>query len=734
MALIFPYALSALINALTSLILGTFVVVKNFRNKVNLTFGLFAFSVAFWSIGYYLWQMSGTSEIALFWCRVLMAGAIFIPIFYFHFVLALIGLLEKKRLVLVVGYVIFISFFFLNFTSFFVNRVEPRLYFKFWPLPGPAYHGFLILWFLYVAYSTYLLYQKYKNSSGTIRQQIKYVFLGMVIGFAGGSTNYLLWYGIPIPPVANILVSVYVGSIAYAIAKYRLMDIRFFARKAFIYFGMALFTYLMFYFVAWLYLAFADGIFTSTSYLTGLIIAPFFVFFFYLVNHFLKLVANKYFFASLYNYQETINKLTRELNYYTDLNKIIDSIVETIKNTMQLDRAGVLLINQNVKPVHYQIAKVIGFNEHNGISLVQDNFLTRYLESSQKPLVREELALLANNATRQKDKESFEQLAEHMKRIEASLCLPLTSNTKLIGIIVLGSKASRDAYTNEDLELLSTLSLQAAIAIDNARLYQEVQNFNKNLQQKVDIQTQEITKKNQYLQELLKMKNEFLNIASHQLKTPISITRGYLSMILDGTIKEQAKQQDALEKAMGGINRLNETVKNFLDASDLEGKEMELEIAKTDILKLIEDLIAAKKILAENKGLVLEFIKPKEKIPSFNLDGSRLTEAISNLIDNAIFYTNEGKVCVSLNVSNNEIIISIQDTGIGISPSEQKNLFNKFRRGKRAILAKPDGSGLGLYICKKIVELHKGKIVLESAVGQGTKFIIQLPTNLKALK
>lgn len=398
---------------------------------------------------------------------------------------------------------------------------------------------------------------------------------------------------------------------------------------------------------------------------------------------------------------------------------------------MKLNRAGVLLIKQNKKPIHYQIAKVIGFNEQNGISLVQDNFLTRYLQKTQKPLVREELKMLSSDTPDLERKKGFETLEAHMQHIEASLCLPLMSSQKLIGIIVLGSKNSGDAYTKEDLDLLTTLSFQAGIAVDNARLYKEVQDFNVNLKQKVDEQTKEIRKKNLYLEELLKMKSEFLNIASHQLKTPISITRGYLSMLLDGTLKEQKKRADAIQKAMAGINRLNETVKDFLDASDLEGKEIELEMEKTDLVKLIDDVVSGKEVLAKEKSLELEFIKPKEKLPSFNLDASRLTEAISNLVDNAIFYTEKGGVKISLAVANNYAEIRVKDTGIGISLEEQKELFTKFKRGNKAILAKPDGSGLGLYITKKIVELHCGEIIVESEVGKGTEFIIKLPTNLK---
>lgn len=721
------FSLSGLINAVVSTLLGLFIFFRNRKNKINKTFALFCFGVAIWSYPYIFWPLAKTAQSTLLAFQLLHISACYISIFYFHFVVTWLDLYEKKKKMVYFGYILATLFVFFIPTPLFIRDMVPKFSMRYWAEPGILYHFYLMMFFGFFLYSSYLLFKTYLRESGIKRYQIKYTLIGMVIGFLGGSTNYFLWYNINFPPYGNILASSFVVCTTYAIIRYRFMDIRIAARKAFIYFGVAAFTYAMFYLVAWIYTHFFGGVFTPTGYLAGIIIAPVFVVTFYGVNKGLMVIANKYFFASLYNYQTTINKLSQELNYLTDLNQIINSIVDTIKHTMQLDRAGVLLINLKTKPIHYQIAKVIGFNRQNGISLVQDNFLTKYLQQSQKLLVRDELSLLVRDARTAKEKESFLRLNNHMKRIEASLCLPLMSSGQLIGIIVLGAKISGDAYTKEDLELLSTLSYQAGIAVDNARLYQEVQDFNKTLKQRVNEQTKEIRKKNVYLEELLKMKTEFLDIASHQLKTPISITRGYLSMILDGTIKGVKDKLAAAKKAMAGIERLNRTVKDFLDASDLEGKEIELELAPTDLIKLIKDLVAEKEFLAKQKDLKFSFTLPKEKLPQVKIDPSQFFQAIANLVDNAIYYTSQGEVTVSLEKLGQEIIVKVKDTGIGISAEDQKKLFQKFTRGKQAILAKPDGSGLGLYIAQKIVAAHHGQIKLESEVGKGSVFSVVLP-------
>ena len=663
-----------------------------------------------------------------------MAGAIFIPVTYFHFVLVLVDLFQKKKKFLILSYFIFFAFFLSNFTPLFVNRIESLYSFKFWPLPGPAYHVFLVIWFAYVIYSTFLLFQKYKLSQGIKKEQLKYVFIGMTIGFAGGSTNYFLWYEIPIPPFANILVSVYVGAIAYAIIRYRLMDIRIVAKKIFIYVAAAAFTYGIFYGVIWGYNKYFGGVYTKSAYLAGLIIAPAFLVGLYWFNKLITKIANKYFFFSVYSYQETIAKLTNELNYLIDLNKIIDAIVETIKKTMQLDRAGVLLINQNKNPNHYQIAKVVGFNEKNGISLVQDNALTKHLQRIQKPLVRDELLLLARDARSKQEKDSFNKLHDHMKHIEASLCLPLMSSNKLIGIIVLGSKVSRDAFTKEDLELLDTLSKQAGIAIDNACLYKEVQDFNKTLKQKVDEQTKDITEKsgqikekNKYLNELLEMKTDFLRVVNHQLNTPLSVMRGYFSMMDEGSYP--LKKGTTLAK--GGLDRISQTVADFWDAYELEGERMKMEPQKVDITSVVDRLLPEKQKLklAVERGLVLSVEKSDFKVPAVWCDLKKIAHVISNLLDNAVFYTEHGSVTVSYElVDNNYLKINVKDTGSGISKEDKNKLFKKFSRGKNATDLRPDGSGLGLYIARKIVEGNFGEMTYFSeGKGKGSTFSFTMP-------
>lgn len=225
------YALSALVNLFTSLILGGLVFVGHKKNKGNHAFLFFSLAIAFWSFGYYFWQIANNEASALFWTRFLMAGAIFIPVTYLHFVYDFLDLTKKRSRFLKLSYFVFFIFLFLNITPLFVSSVSPILDFKFWPQPGPAFHIFLLAWAFYVIYTTSLLFNGYLKSTGIKHQQLGIVLIGMVLGYFGGSTNYFLWYSLPVLPLGNIFVSFYVLSVAYAVIKFKFLDVKVIATQ-----------------------------------------------------------------------------------------------------------------------------------------------------------------------------------------------------------------------------------------------------------------------------------------------------------------------------------------------------------------------------------------------------------------------------------------------------------------------------------------------------------------------
>ncbi len=712
------YALIALINGLVSSILGPFVYLKNPKETTHKTFGLFCLAIAVWSYSYFLWQISTTEKMALFWSRGLMAGAVLIPIFYFHFVLALVGKIKKKFLFF--GYLIFILFFLINFTPWFIKGIRPKLNFVFWPDPGILYHPFLLVWSFYAFYTIYLLLRHYSISVGIKKAQLKYITVSTTIGYLGGITNYFLWYDIPLPPVGNWAITLYMGLVAYAIIKHRLMDIRIVMGKVAVY----VFSFLS-VLGAGLGLIFLNNQLSRpvpfNVFFPGVIIVP--IILFQLVFRLFERIGSKYFYYVFYSYQKVLTDLGRRLTRVLNLDKLCSLIIRTLIRTMKLDRIVILLREPETKG--YRIQKNIGFKEEDGISLVKDNSLTGYLEKIQEPLVAEEISLAIKTVKDEEEKGNLEKLKENMKRIEVGLCLPLFSKRKIIGMIVLGNKISGDPYSKEDLDLLTTLSSQASIALQNAWLYNQVQDLSENLQEEVDEQTKKLREQarepkqaNKELRKLDKTKSEFISIASHQLRTPLTSIKACLSMILGGDYGKIAKE---MKKDLANVFSLNEQliriINDLLDISKIELGKMEVKKTKNQIENLLQGCCEEMKLKAEEKKLQFIFKKPKNPLPELNIDELKIRQVITNLIDNAIRYTQKGS-----------ITISVKDTGAGLTKEEQKHIFKGFSRGTAGKSLSAEGAGLGLHIAKKYLDLHQGRIWAQSSgKGKGSTFYVEIP-------
>jgi hypothetical protein len=221
------YPISALINGITLTLLGLFVFLRNRHALANRTYAFFCLVISFWSYSYFFWQIARTSSRALFWCQMLMVGAIFIPAAYFHFISALIGKDTDKKIrrYIYLAYLLVSALMIFNFTPLMITDIRPRLKFPFWPTAGPTYKYFLIYFACYSIYGCYLLLKEARSTKGAKREQYLYVFWGSFLGYFGGSTNFPLWYDIKLYPFGNIFASVYVGLVGYAILRYRLMDI-----------------------------------------------------------------------------------------------------------------------------------------------------------------------------------------------------------------------------------------------------------------------------------------------------------------------------------------------------------------------------------------------------------------------------------------------------------------------------------------------------------------------------
>lgn len=232
------------------------------------------------------------------------------------------------------------------------------------------------------------------------------------------------------------------------------------------------------------------------------------------------------------------------------------------------------------------------------------------------------------------------------------------------------------------------------------------------------------------IKEVDQMKDEFISIASHELRTPITGIKGYVSMILEGSFgKVNSKIANSLKMVKDASERLAILVEDLLDVSRIEQGRLKIEAKPQDVNPLIKNIITELSIQAKQKNLGLKYEPHTKKFPLLNIDSDRFKQVLINLINNGIKYTAKGQVEVTTQEKNNgkTLEIKIKDTGVGMSAKDRERLFQKFYRVQNAKTKDITGTGLGLWITKKIVELMKGTIMIDSMEGVGTQVTLQFP-------
>jgi len=230
-----------------------------------------------------------------------------------------------------------------------------------------------------------------------------------------------------------------------------------------------------------------------------------------------------------------------------------------------------------------------------------------------------------------------------------------------------------------------------------------------------------------------KMKTEFVSLAAHQLRTPLSATKWTLKMLLDEDLGKIPKEQkEFLEGTYKSNEKMIALVNDLLNVTRIEEEKYLYQLILTDIGELVELVLNPYREEIEKRKIKIEFKKPAKKLPKTMIDVEKIKIAIDNIINNAITYTpTGGKVTISLSGNKEEIEFSVKDTGIGIPENQQERIFTKFFRGANATKMETEGTGLGLFIVKNIIEAHGGKTWFESKEGVGTTFYFNLPVKQK---
>ena len=312
--------------------------------------------------------------------------------------------------------------------------------------------------------------------------------------------------------------------------------------------------------------------------------------------------------------------------------------------------------------------------------------------------------------------------------IRSAVAVPLRARDVVTGVLYVDSRAPYK-FREEDQQLLSALADHAAIAIENAKLYQQVKQYAEALEAKVEVRTRELQEVNRRLEAAGRHKSQFLASMSHELRTPLNAIIGFSEILLDESVGELTPEErrEFLGNILSSGRHLLRLINDILDLSKVEAGRMELRPEEFSIAEVVSGVLNTIKPLAARKQIGVE-VAIDSALTTLVADQGKVKQILYNLLSNAIKFTPEkGQVGVRISGGRGEVCFAVWDTGIGIKPEDQARIFEEFHQVEGTAARQYEGTGLGLALAKKFVELHAGRIWVESEPGKGSTFTFTMP-------
>ncbi len=698
-----------IISALTQFVIALFVLIQNKKNATNIIFSLLSLFLIIWVLLTFYFNINPRTEGGILIVRLTMATVVIQNTLFFFFG----KVFPRSKINFSISNCIFLLFSAVTFSA----ALSPFLFIGLEltsisasPIPGPAMPVFLIHAIVAISGGFKALGKKDVAFNKSHRAQIKFIKLAAIV----------LWVVVPITNLIFTLVFktllftlfspiyslAFSSVIAYAIVKQKLFDIRLIVARSVVY-GLVLLTLSLMYstIIFGLSLLFYGNATTqpTTQQLSNIALAVFLAFTFQYLKRFFDKLTSRVFFRDLYSSEEFLSALGKELSERRDLTALLQNSLVLVSSTLKANRASLIVLDKD----QTRILKTSSVNSK-GKSLPTFDMLNKFNND-----------LLSSHDEIRSDSLKYKQ----MEKYDLDIILRLGEKENVTGYLLLDVKSGGNSYTAQDLQVLEIASKQLAVAIQNARYVSQIAEFNKTLQGEIKRATSKLEKSNEKLRHLDEAKDEFVSMASHQLRTPLTTIKGYLSMLLEGDAGEITKlQQKFVSEAFTSTQRMVYLISDLLNVSRISTGKFVLNETTVDFAKIVEGEIAQMRRTAKTKNIKLEYKKPNN-LPQLTLDKTKVSQVVMNFIDNALFYTpKNGKITVELSETNNYIELTVTDNGIGVPKFEQHQLFTKFFRAENAREARPDGTGLGLYMAKKVIIAQGGSIILESEEGKGSTF------------
>jgi signal transduction histidine kinase len=698
------YSIPPLLSGSLVFACGLWILMKNHQAMKNITFGLICVGICFWLFGFFMIYSSSRQNEIQFWVKVVYVGVIYIPAFFYHFCASLLHMQPAWRPI-AANYAVSTAFLLCLPTAYLIDGQ----YTYFWgsyPRAGSLHAVFLAYFASSSIFSLRKLYRGYKTLSEPLEAvRIKYVFWAFLMGYMA-SLDFLQSYGFEFYPLGYFFISVWALTVSYAIAKYQLLDMSLvLTRTKVVPYVEALSIATVSYVVI---LALINAFTGSLHYqLAGILLAMSMIFAGILASLQKRVegIVGKTLFRGRHQAYETLREFSKAMVSILDLPTLTKTILSTLEKAMGIERVSLFLLD-NEKGVYALSSTNQDSESLKTIRLPSVDGLPYFLRGSRSIVVREEVEHPMNPRV-------DPSIAQTMQLLGAEVCLPLINKDRLIGFISLGPRHENRLYTEDDLNLLTSLAQNAAVALDNAILYTDLK------------RSQLLMRRTDRLRSLETIAGGF----AHEIRNPLTSIKTFIQLAPSRRQDEEFIDEFS-QVVMEDVYRIERLIQEILDYA----RYMQPKFTEEDLNDVVASSLYFIEVKAANKFITIEK-DLAENLPTVTLDRQQIKQVLLNLFLNAMdaMADTGGRLAVRTHRLTKPsgaawVQIEIEDTGGGIPSANLDHIFDPFYTTKHES-GEREGTGLGLTIVHQIVQEHHGYIEVESVPGSGTTFYVNLPAN-----
>jgi signal transduction histidine kinase len=683
---------------------GLWVLMKQPRGLVNITFGLVCTAVSAWLFSFFMAYSSDHEAEAGFWGRCVYVGVVYIPAVFYHFCGGILQRRMPNRLI-VSNYFISTAFLLLIPTPYLLNG-NYAYFWGYYPKAGLLHPLFLMYFGLVGGWSLFRIYQGHlaaHRAGAPEAARLRTLFWAFAAGYVS-SLDFAQNYGHEFYPIGYALAALSVLAVTRVLVTYPSLD------SAVVPTMPRALPYVQALGLIPVYVAvlLLIRLFTGTTQylLAGILLATFLVFAGALagIQKRVEKAIGRTLFRQRYDAYETLIEFSKAMVTILDLSALNSTIMDTLARALGIEKMSVFLLDKERSQYYLAAAHGLDFDEMKTVTFSASARLPQHLAHARSVAVLEELRQDHDNPAEQ-------AVLDSLQLLQAELCVPLINKDRLIGFFNFGKRASRGMYSEADLALLTTLAQNAAVALDNAMLYEDLR------------RSRLLMRRTDRLRSLETIAGGF----AHEIRNPLTSIKTFVQLA------PERKQDDEFighfsQVVHEDVLRIERLIQEILDYA----RYMEPKFSVENLNDIVSSCLYFVEVKAESKNIAVEKDFARA-LPGVMLDRQQIKQVLLNLFINALEAMGDrgGRLTVRTRPLHKPggdpwIQIEVRDTGPGIAPADLDHIFDPFYTTKHHSEER-EGTGLGLTIVHQIVQEHHGYIEVESQPGRGTTFFVNLP-------